>query len=59
MNGWQRRDWLKAGLGLGAAGMLPRAAFAADTLVAATFPGTWNDAQSKILGESSAELTVK
>ena len=63
MNGWQRRDWLKAGLGLGAAGMLPRAAFAADTLVAATFPGTWNDAQSKILvpwfrNATKAEVTL-
>jgi putative spermidine/putrescine transport system substrate-binding protein len=49
MSGWKRRDVLAAGLGLGAVAALPRVAWAADTLVAATFPGTWNDAQSKIL----------
>jgi len=44
-----RRSFLAAGLGLGASLALPRRAFAADSLVVATFPGTWNEAHSKIL----------
>jgi len=45
----KRRQLLQAGLGVGALGALPRWAWAADSLVAATFPGTWNDAHSKLL----------
>ena len=55
--------------GVGASASLlaarPRA-FAADTLVAATFPGTWNDAHTKILvpwfknaTKADAALTVQ
>ncbi|MCL4799359.1 MAG: extracellular solute-binding protein [Burkholderiales bacterium] len=44
-----RRSFLAAGLGLGASLALPRRALAADSLVVATFPGTWNEAHSKIL----------
>ena len=66
MSGWKRRDVLAAGLGLGAAAAMPRMAWAADSLVAATFPGTWNDAQSKILApwfknatKADATLTIQ
>jgi putative spermidine/putrescine transport system substrate-binding protein len=60
---WQRRDFLTASLGLGAAAAIPSPAWAADMLVAATFPGTWNEAHTKVLGPwfrkaSKAELTL-
>jgi putative spermidine/putrescine transport system substrate-binding protein len=60
---WQRRDFLTASLGLGAAAAVPSPAWAADMLVAATFPGTWNEAHTKVLGPwfrkaSKAELTL-
>jgi putative spermidine/putrescine transport system substrate-binding protein len=46
----KRRDVLGAGLALGAAAILPRRATAqGKTLVAATFPGTWNEAHRQIL----------
>ena len=44
-----RRTLLAAGLGLGAAAALPTRVLAADNLVVATFPGTWNEAQTKVL----------
>jgi putative spermidine/putrescine transport system substrate-binding protein len=47
---WQRREFLAATLGLGTAACWTSLVWAADTLVAATFPGTWNDAHSKVLG---------
>ncbi len=66
MKSWKRRDVLLAGLGCGALAALPRAAYAADPLVAATFPGTWNEAQSKILvpwfknaSKSDVTLTIQ
>jgi putative spermidine/putrescine transport system substrate-binding protein len=66
MKSWKRRDVLLAGLGCGAMAALPRAAHAADPLVAATFPGTWNEAQSKILvpwfknaSKSDVTLTIQ
>lgn len=46
---FDRRDFLAAGLGLGASLALPGRALAADNLVVATFPGTWNEAHAKIL----------
>ena len=63
MGEWKRREILAAGLGLGATVAWPRLAFAVDTLVAATFPGTWNDAHTKVLGPwfkkaSKADLTL-
>jgi putative spermidine/putrescine transport system substrate-binding protein len=59
----KRRQLMTTGLALGAAALLPRRAWAADSLVAATFPGTWNDAHSKILvpwfkKTTSAEVTL-
>ncbi|HEX3952531.1 MAG TPA: extracellular solute-binding protein [Stellaceae bacterium] len=44
-----RRQLIGTGLALAGAGIAPRFASAADMLVAATFPGTWNDAQKTIL----------
>jgi putative spermidine/putrescine transport system substrate-binding protein len=44
-----RRDFLKAGAAAGALAMLPRGAAAADPLVVATFPGTWNEAHRDVL----------
>jgi len=44
-----RRTLLAAAAGVGAAAALPTRLLAADTLVAATFPGTWNEAHSKVL----------
>ncbi len=49
MTQWKRRNFIAAGLGLSAGLALPQRAAAADTLVAATFPGTWNEAHTKIL----------
>jgi putative spermidine/putrescine transport system substrate-binding protein len=66
MRAWKRRDVLAAGVGLGVSAGLPHFAWAADVLVAATFPGTWNDAQSKILApwfkkttKADATLTIQ
>ena len=63
MNRWTRRDVLAAGMTMGAAAAWPRLASAADMLVAATFPGTWNEAHTKVLGPwfkkaSKADLTL-
>lgn len=44
-----RREFIAAGTAAGAIAGLPRAAQAAETLVAQTFPGTWNDAHRGIL----------
>ncbi len=44
-----RRDFLKAGAAAGALALLPRGAAAADPLVVATFPGTWNEAHRDVL----------
>jgi putative spermidine/putrescine transport system substrate-binding protein len=50
MNGRSgRRDFLKAGAAAGALALLPRRAAAADALVVATFPGTWNEAHRDVL----------
>lgn len=46
---FKRRQLMTTGVAVGAATLMPRWAWAADSLVAATFPGTWNDAHSKIL----------
>jgi putative spermidine/putrescine transport system substrate-binding protein len=46
----KRRDFLGGGLAVGAAVVLPEHALAqSKTLVAATFPGTWNEAHRQIL----------
>jgi len=53
-----RRELLAAAAGLGAAAWLPRIALAqAGTLVAATFPGTWNEAQRTILKPAFQKAT--
>jgi spermidine/putrescine-binding protein len=44
-----RRDFLKAGGAAGALALLPRRAAAAEPLVVATFPGTWNEAHRDVL----------
>jgi putative spermidine/putrescine transport system substrate-binding protein len=44
-----RRDFLRAGVAAGALALLPRRAAAADPLVVATFPGTWNEAHRDVL----------
>jgi putative spermidine/putrescine transport system substrate-binding protein len=44
-----RRQFLEAGLATGALALLPRGAAAADPLVVATFPGTWNEAHRDVL----------
>jgi putative spermidine/putrescine transport system substrate-binding protein len=44
-----RRDVLKAAATAGALALLPRQALAADPLVVATFPGTWNEAHRDVL----------
>ena len=47
----RRRDLLTAGLGVGAAAVLPRLARAqSKNLVVATFPGTWSEAHRDLLG---------
>jgi putative spermidine/putrescine transport system substrate-binding protein len=48
-SGFTRRSLIGTGLALGAAVTMPRRAWAADMLVAVTFPGTWNDAHKAIL----------
>jgi len=57
-----RRHLLKAGLAAGALALLPRGANAADNLVVATFPGTWNEAHRDVLApyfrkKTHAEVT--
>lgn len=66
MKQWHRRDFLAASAGLAATMALPRAASAADMLVAATFPGTWNEAHTRILvpwfrrmSKADATLTIQ
>jgi putative spermidine/putrescine transport system substrate-binding protein len=44
-----RRQVLEAGLAAGALALLPRRAGAAEPLVVATFPGTWNEAHRDVL----------
>jgi putative spermidine/putrescine transport system substrate-binding protein len=44
-----RRSFVASAAALAAATALPRRLYAADTLVAATFPGTWNDAHKNVL----------
>jgi putative spermidine/putrescine transport system substrate-binding protein len=44
-----RRDFLKAGVAAGGLALLPRNTAAADPLVVATFPGTWNEAHRDVL----------
>jgi putative spermidine/putrescine transport system substrate-binding protein len=58
-----RRGMFAGGAALAAASALPRRLLAADTLVAATFPGTWNDAHKNVLGpyfekETGASVTL-
>jgi len=52
-----RRELLAAAATLGGVAMLPRAAWAADPLVAATFPGTWSEAQRTILKPAFEKAT--
>ncbi len=57
-----RRQILEAGLAAGALALLPRRANAADPLVVATFPGTWNEAHRDVLApyfrkKTGAEVT--
>jgi len=66
MKQWKRREFIATGLGLAAGIGLPQRAAAADTLVAATFPGTWNEAHTKILvpyfrkaSKADATLTIQ
>jgi putative spermidine/putrescine transport system substrate-binding protein len=44
-----RRHFLQAGVAAGAVALLPRRTAAADPLVVATFPGTWNEAHRDVL----------
>ena len=44
-----RRDFIKAGVAGGALALLTRRAAAAEPLVVATFPGTWNEAHRDVL----------
>ena len=52
-----RRELLAAAASLGGVAMLPRAAWAADPLVAATFPGTWSESQRTILKPAFEKAT--
>jgi putative spermidine/putrescine transport system substrate-binding protein len=53
-----RRTLLQSSLALGAAALVPVPAFAqAKTLVAATFPGTWNEAHRSILAPAFQRAT--
>ena len=53
-----RRNLLGTAVSLGAACLVPRRAAAqAKTLVAATFPGTWNEAHRQILAPAFAKAT--
>ncbi len=53
-----RRDLLAAAAALGGAAAMPRSAWAqSDTLVAATFPGTWSEAQRTILKPAFEKAT--
>jgi putative spermidine/putrescine transport system substrate-binding protein len=58
-----RRALVAGGAALATAAALPRRLYAADTLVAATFPGTWNDAHKNVLApyfekETGATVTL-
>jgi putative spermidine/putrescine transport system substrate-binding protein len=62
MRGMGRRDFLRAGVAAGALALLPRGVHAADPLVVATFPGTWNEAHRDVLApyfrkKSGADVT--
>ena len=48
-SGMTRRHLLASGIACGAWVAAPRLSWAADSLVAATFPGTWNDAHKSLL----------
>jgi putative spermidine/putrescine transport system substrate-binding protein len=53
-----RRTFLSGAASLGATGMLPASVFAqSKTLVAATFPGTWNEAHRQILSPAFQKAT--
>src|SRR5712671_1144972 len=53
-----RREWLGASAALGASVVLPPMAFAqGKQLVAATFPGTWNEAHREFLAPAFAKRT--
>jgi len=53
-----RRRLLKGAAALGAASMIPaRASAQSKTLVAATFPGTWNEAHRNILAPAFRRAT--
>jgi len=53
-----RREFIAAVAALGAAGLVPgRAAAQSKTLVAATFPGTWNEAHREILAPAFRKRT--
>ncbi len=58
----ERRHFLRTGLVVAGTLALPRVARAKDTLVVATFPGTWNEVHRDILGpwfrkKTNADLT--
>jgi putative spermidine/putrescine transport system substrate-binding protein len=62
MRGMARRDFLRVSAAAGALALLPRGAAAADPLVVATFPGTWNEAHRDVLApffrkKSGADVT--
>ncbi len=52
-----RREWIGSSLALGALWAVPRAALAQETLVAATFPGTWSEAHRNILAPAFRKAT--
>ena len=52
-----RRELLTAAAALSGVAMLPRTAWAADPLVAATFPGTWSESQRMILKPAFEKAT--
>jgi putative spermidine/putrescine transport system substrate-binding protein len=52
-----RRELLAAAASLGGAALLPSAAWAAEPLVAATFPGTWSEAHRNVLKPAFAKAT--
>ena len=57
-NRMDRRRMLAGAAALGAASFVPARAFAqAKTLVAATFPGTWNEAHRNILAPAFRRAT--
>ncbi|MDH4052581.1 MAG: hypothetical protein OEU93_13490, partial [Rubrivivax sp.] len=52
-----RRELLAAAASLGGAALLPSAAWAAEPLVAATFPGTWSEAHRNVLKPAFAKAS--